>query len=118
MAWRNTPDSFGLITRIIHWTMALAIIGMLALGTRLSDMQPGLANLWLYSLHKSIGLILFALVLIRIVWHRISPPPAPTGRARRLVAARRPRGAPVASTRCFSSSPCPAGSPVPPPAST
>lgn len=79
MAWRNTPDSFGLVTRIIHWTMALAIIGMLALGTRLSDMQPGLANLWLYSLHKSIGLIILALVLVRIVWHRINPPPAPQG---------------------------------------
>ncbi len=79
MAWRNSPDSFGLVTRIIHWTMALAIIGMLALGTRLSDLQPGLANLWLYSLHKSIGLIILALVLIRIVWHRISPPPGPQG---------------------------------------
>jgi len=59
--------------------MALAIIAMLALGTRIADMQPGLANLWLYSLHKSIGLILLVLVLARLVWHRISPPPAPQG---------------------------------------
>ncbi|PZR00243.1 MAG: cytochrome B [Cereibacter sphaeroides] len=79
MTWRNTPDSFGLFTRVIHWTMALAIIGMLALGTRLANMQPGLSNLWLYSLHKSIGLILLTLVVIRLVWHRISPPPTPQG---------------------------------------
>ncbi len=79
MAWRNTPTRFGLVTRVLHWGMALAIIAMLVLGTRLEDMQPGLANLWLYSLHKSIGLILLALVPVRLIWHRISPPPAPQG---------------------------------------
>jgi cytochrome b561 len=79
MALRNTPDSFGLVSRVIHWTMALLIIGMLALGLRIEGMEPGLANLWLYGLHKSIGLILLALVLLRIVWHRVSPPPAPRG---------------------------------------
>ncbi len=79
MRLANSTDSFGLVSRAIHWGMAIGILGMLALGTRISDMQPGLANLWLYSLHKSIGLILLALVLARIVWHRISPPPAPLG---------------------------------------
>jgi cytochrome b561 len=79
VAWRNTPTRFGLVTRVLHWGMALAIIAMLVLGTRLEDMQPGLANLWLYSLHKSIGLILLALVPVRLIWHRISPPPAPQG---------------------------------------
>jgi cytochrome b561 len=79
MRLTNTPDSFGLVTRVIHWLMAAGVIAMLALGTRIADMQPGLSNLWLYSLHKSVGLILLALVLIRIGWHRISPPPAPLG---------------------------------------
>lgn len=79
MAWRNTSDSFGLVTRLLHWLMALAILIMLALGTRIESLQPGLANLWLYGLHKSIGLSLLMLVLIRLVWHRISPPPAPIG---------------------------------------
>jgi cytochrome b561 len=79
LALRNTPDSFGLVTRIIHWTMAVLIIGMLALGLRISGMEPGLANLWLYGLHKSIGLIILSLVVIRLGWHIISPPPAPKG---------------------------------------
>jgi cytochrome b561 len=79
MAWRNTPRSFGLVTRILHWAMALLILGMLAFGTRIAGMEPGLANLWMYGLHKSLGLILLALVLIRLLWHRLSPPPAPLG---------------------------------------
>ena len=44
--------------------LALALLFLLALGTRLAGMQPGLANLWLYGLHKSIGLCLLALVVI------------------------------------------------------
>jgi cytochrome b561 len=81
MRLTNTSDSFGLVSRVIHWGMAIGVLGMLVLGTRISDMQPGLSNLWLYSLHKSVGLILLALVLLRIVWHRISPPPRPRGPA-------------------------------------
>ncbi len=81
MAWRNTPDSFGLVTRILHWGMALGVLGMLALGTRIAGMEPGLANLWLYGLHKSTGLVLLALVILRLVWHRINPPPRPQGDA-------------------------------------
>lgn len=76
---RNGPAEFGLVTRIIHWTMMLFIIGQLALGLRIADMEPGLANLWLYGLHKTVGFGILALVLVRIAWHLISPPPVPMG---------------------------------------
>lgn len=79
MAWRNSAAEFGLVSRVLHWGMALGILAMLALGTTIADMEPGLANLWLYGLHKSMGLVLLALVVARLIWHRISPPPAPIG---------------------------------------
>lgn len=76
---RNGPAEFGLITRVLHWLMMLLIIGQLALGLRIADLEPGLANLWLYGLHKTIGFGILALVLVRIAWHLISPPPVPMG---------------------------------------
>ena len=79
MALRNTADSFGLVSRLIHWVMAALILTLLPLGLSLASMQPGLANLWLYGLHKTLGLTALALVLLRILWHRISPPPPPLG---------------------------------------
>lgn len=79
MALRNTPDSFGLVSRLIHWTMAALILALLPLGLRIATMEPGLANLWLYGLHKTLGLTALALVLARILWHRLSPPPPPLG---------------------------------------
>ncbi len=79
MSLRNGPDEYGLVTRTIHWTMMLLVIGQLALGLRISDMKPGLANLWLYGLHKTTGFGILALIVFRIVWHITSPPPHPIG---------------------------------------
>lgn len=76
---RNTAESFGLVTRILHWGIALLVVIMLSLGLRIEDMEPGLSNLWLYSMHKSLGLITLALMVLRILWHVYSPPPKPMG---------------------------------------
>lgn len=72
---RNTADGFGWVTRLIHWLMAIGILAMLALGTTIESMAPSLSNLWLFGLHKSIGVSLLLLVLLRLLWHRVSPPP-------------------------------------------
>ncbi|MEY4981886.1 MAG: hypothetical protein RIR62_152 [Pseudomonadota bacterium] len=88
MRWRNGPDSFGLVTRLLHWGMALLVAVMIGLGKRIEAMEPGLANLWLYGLHKSLGLAVLALVVLRLVWHRISPPPRPVGGGWQALAAR------------------------------
>jgi len=79
MALRNGPDSFGLISRVLHWGIMLLVIAMLALGMRISDMTPGLANLWLYGLHKTLGIAVLGLMLARLAWHLITAPPRPIG---------------------------------------
>jgi cytochrome b561 len=77
MPLRNTDTTFGWLSRLIHWLMAVGLIAMLVFGTVLKTMEPSFANLWMYDAHKSFGLLLFMLVLLRIIWHRLSPPPAP-----------------------------------------
>ena len=84
----NTPESFGLISRFLHWGIALLVIVMLSLGLRLSDMEPGLPNLWLYGLHKSLGLLTLALMIARLIWHSVSPPPKAIGGGWQATAAR------------------------------
>lgn len=79
MGLKNGPGDFGLITRILHWGTMLLVISQLALGSRIADMAPGLANLWLYALHKTLGFAVLALVVLRIGWHLYSPPPHPLG---------------------------------------
>ncbi|MBD1203525.1 MAG: cytochrome b [Rhodobacteraceae bacterium] len=76
---KNSAESFGLISRLLHWGIAGLVVVMLSLGLRLEDMEPGLANLWLYGLHKSLGLLTLSLMVARILWHLYSPPPRPIG---------------------------------------
>ena len=78
MAWRNTAESWGSLSRVIHWLMALSVLGMLGFGFYIANlMKFTLDTLWVYQIHKSIGVTLLVLVMVRIVWHRISPPPQP-----------------------------------------
>ncbi len=63
--------------KLLHWLIALVIAGMVGLGVYMTDVQGDLQyKLWLYQLHKSFGVTLFALVLIRLIWRQVSPPPA------------------------------------------
>ena len=75
---RNDALTWGLVSRAIHWLMAVSILGMLVFGVYIGHfMHFAPDNLWVYQIHKSIGVTLLVLVLARIVWHRISPPPQP-----------------------------------------
>lgn len=77
MSAGNTENSFGWVTRALHWVMAVGVIGMLALGSYIEQMEVGLSNLWLFGLHKTIGVVLLGLLVLRVLWHLFSPPPKP-----------------------------------------
>ncbi len=63
--------------KLLHWLIALLIAGMVGLGVYMTEVQGDLQyKLWLYQLHKSFGVSLFTLVVIRVVWRQLSPPPA------------------------------------------
>lgn len=62
--------------KLLHWLIALLIAGMVGLGTYMTEVEGDFQyKLWLYQLHKSFGVTLFALLVVRLVWRQISPPP-------------------------------------------
>lgn len=75
MSAPNGPERFGWVSRFLHWAMAILIIAMLVFGTILARMEVSLTNFWLFSLHKTIGVTLLLLALLRLGWHLVSPPP-------------------------------------------
>lgn len=52
----------------LHWTLALLITGMVGLGWYMMSIEHQPGGDWYLALHKSLGLLVFGLVLLRILW--------------------------------------------------
>ena len=85
MQIRNTLQRYGAIAQLLHWIMAILIIGMVVLGLYMEDLPitdkvPGQFGYTLYQLHKSIGFVVLTLAVLRILWRFVGPtPPVPEG---------------------------------------
>lgn len=76
--WRDDGQGYGLVAIVLHWLVALLVIGLFALG------------LWMVSLtyydpwynrapdiHRSLGMILFGVLLLRFAWRLVFRRPQP-----------------------------------------
>jgi cytochrome b561 len=69
--WRNTDNQWGLVSRLLHWVMAIFIIGMLAGGLYMANLPNSPFKFELYGIHKAIGVFILLFLIFRFVW-RIS----------------------------------------------
>lgn len=78
MLIKNTAERFGLVTKLIHWVIALLILGLTWLGWYMVDLSyfdPWSQDALL--VHKSLGMIVLGLALFKVVWLLLSPTPEP-----------------------------------------
>ncbi len=64
------------IAIVLHWTIALLILGLLGVGTWMTEIKVSPTKISLYSWHKWIGLTVLLLVLIRFGWRLRHPAPS------------------------------------------
>ncbi|HHS99391.1 MAG TPA: cytochrome b [Thiomicrospira sp.] len=72
---KNTSTSYGVVSRANHWISALLFIGLIALGMYMHELEKSPEKFELYDLHKSLGIGLFLLMMLRLIWLKISPNP-------------------------------------------
>lgn len=78
MQWKNSQQSYGITAIALHWSSALLVIFMLGLGIYMTDLPDGDPKWGWYGLHKSIGLLIFMLLILRVIWKRLNTtPPLP-----------------------------------------
>nr|WP_314263060.1 cytochrome b [uncultured Moellerella sp.] len=78
MQWKNTSTEYSHISLLIHWLVAITVYGMFALGLWMVTL--GYYDSWYHQapeIHKGIGILLFILMIFRVIWRFISPPPKP-----------------------------------------
>ncbi|ODN70059.1 YceI family protein [Methylobrevis pamukkalensis] len=89
MALSNSRTGYGLVAQIFHWVTAILILMLLPLGLVMTDLPQSTDTeiadkVWLFSLHKTLGITVFAVAIARVLWALASPRPAPLHPDRRL----------------------------------
>lgn len=66
------------VAMTLHWVIALGVLAQIALGWWMIDIpkQPVGVRVYWFNLHKSIGLTLAALIVLRVAWRVTHRPPA------------------------------------------
>src|SRR5689334_20981447 len=82
MNFRNTTRAWGALSKTFHWVIVLLIIAQWVIAERADDLPNGMAKLQTLALHKSIGITVFMLALLRLVWRWTNPVPTLDGMAR------------------------------------
>jgi cytochrome b561 len=74
--FRNSTVGYGILAQAFHWLVAALVFVQLAVGLYAANLPVSLARLQWLSNHKSLGLGILALVLSRLAWRLLDPPPA------------------------------------------
>ena len=76
----NTQNKYGWIAMLLHWSMAMLIIGLFALGTYMVDLNY--YHPWYKlapDLHRSFGVIVAGLMIFQLVWRLTNMRPRELG---------------------------------------
>ena len=84
----NTATRYGLVARLFHWTIAILVLADIVLGL-LGKFTPRSGDTVaflqiLYSAHKTIGVMVLSLAVLRVVWAISQPRPVPLHPERRV----------------------------------
>ena len=79
----TAPSRYSLVAIVLHWTIALLIIGMMGAGLwmtgAIKEKDTQKLAFDVYQLHKSVGLTILALSVLRLIWRLTHTAPALPG---------------------------------------
>jgi len=65
---RNSASHWGSISRALHWLTLILILGLAGVGLIMTELPNSPLKIQVYALHKSFGLTVLALTLVRLLW--------------------------------------------------
>jgi cytochrome b561 len=75
---RNTARSYGLISQLFHWVIVALILFQYTWAWRISNTEGLRARFELVTQHKTMGMMILSLALLRLGWRLFNrPPPLP-----------------------------------------
>ncbi len=77
MALRNFDQRWGWPSMSLHWLIAILIFGLLMVGFVMVQLPKSPRYFWVFDMHKSIGITVLALMLLRLIWRLYASAPKP-----------------------------------------
>ncbi len=77
MPIRNTTDRWGWASIGFHWLTLLLVLGLVVVGLLMQELPNTPAKIQVYALHKSVGLTVLGLTVLRLLWRLVAGAPAP-----------------------------------------
>jgi cytochrome b561 len=75
MPLRNSAEAYGSLSKFLHWAIVLLIIPQYFLAEAAGELPEGDPQIaQLYGVHKSIGLLVLILAVVRVVWKLANRP--------------------------------------------
>lgn len=65
---KNTETTYGSVSKAFHWGIFVLVTLMLIVGFFMEDFPESIQGMT-YMLHKSTGLLILGLMIIRLIWH-------------------------------------------------
>ena len=75
MRLTNSLTEYGFISKVFHWLSAAVLIIQIPLGFYLVDMDFGDKRLTVESIHVTLGLGMFYITLLRLIYKTLNPTP-------------------------------------------
>ena len=73
---REPPTAYGVTAKILHWLIAAILLGQFPLGWLMPAVRRGMEPGASMHAHISIGIVVLALIVVRLLWrltHRVPP---------------------------------------------
>jgi cytochrome b561 len=72
---KNTLTEYGLISKLLHWLSAILLFAQIPFGFYLIDLDFGPERLTIENIHVTVGLSIFYLVIVRLLYKFFNPTP-------------------------------------------
>ena len=77
MSLKNTAERWGAVSQCLHWLIAALILGLGVVGLVMGELPKTPKYFWVYTLHKSFGITVLVLMLLRLGWRLYAGAPRP-----------------------------------------
>jgi cytochrome b561 len=74
MQLKNTLTRYGAVAQLFHWVIVVLIVTQFVLAKRADGLSP-VAKIGVLATHKSVGITILALAVLRLAWRLFNPVP-------------------------------------------